>query len=124
VLSAGSDIALTFCEEMTPSRSPTDERIADITMWSALVVYFVVWSGVSTIVYTEAVIAGVLLSSIYVGMHIFEITKRHHCSLSADSTAAPTTLVACGRRNESSGFQPERTRRMRRASFYSPTSFS
>src|SRR5262249_3436455 len=29
----------------------------------------------------------------YVGMHVFEITRRGHCYLSADSTAAPTSLA-------------------------------
>ena len=30
---------------------------------------------------------------VYVGMHVFEITQRGHCYLSADSTAFPVSLL-------------------------------
>jgi hypothetical protein len=57
-------------------------------MWTALAVYAVIWAiglgvGIGGVWLPAAVTAT------YVGMHVFEITQRGHCYLSADSTAAP-----------------------------------
>lgn len=64
-------------------------------MWSALVVYFAVWTLVISAGRPGLVVPAGFLALVYVGFHIFEMTKRHHCYLSADSTALPgACLVA------------------------------
>jgi hypothetical protein len=70
------------------ARTRTQASIDAVAMWTALVVYAVIWivglqAGLETMWLPAAV------TIIYVAMHIYEITQRSHCYLSADSTAAP-----------------------------------
>jgi hypothetical protein len=74
-----------------PSR--TDRRIADLVLWSALAVYTAVWvAGLGVGLGGEWLLAGGTAAT-YVGMHVFEMTRRNHCFLSADSTAFPVSLL-------------------------------
>ncbi len=73
--------------------SRTDTRIADFVMWSALAVYAAVWvAGLGFGLGGEWLLAS-LTAGAYVGMHIYEMARRGHCALSADSTACPVSLV-------------------------------
>ena len=64
-------------------------------MWSSLPTYFVVWFvSASWFAQPELVWPALVLASVYVAMQIYEIKWRHHCFLSADSSAAPVTLIA------------------------------
>jgi hypothetical protein len=75
------------------SHSHTDLRIAEFVVWSALTVYAAVWFvGLGIGLSGEWLVAGWATAS-YVGMHVFEMTRRNHCYLSADSTAVPVSLV-------------------------------
>jgi hypothetical protein len=74
--------------------SRTEWVIDKVAMWSALAIYFAVWSIALTADFQyEWHLAGIGVAIVYVVMHIFEITVRHHCFISADSTAIPVTLL-------------------------------
>ena len=73
--------------------SRTSTRIEDLVMWSALGVYALVWLLGLGIGLGGAWWIAVVATASYVGMHVFEITRRGHCYLSADSTAAPISLL-------------------------------
>ena len=64
-------------------------------MWSSLPVYFAVWFVfASWFLVPTLVPMAFVLATVYVTMQLYEIKWRHHCFLSADSTAAPITLLA------------------------------
>ena len=73
--------------------SATDYRIGEFVMWSALLIYFAAWIFGVSIMGSGSILPAAFLASVYVGFHIYEINKRGHCYLSADSTAAPAVLV-------------------------------
>lgn len=75
-------------------RSRTEWIIDKVAIWSAIAVYFAVWIIALTANFqAEGHFAGIGVATVYVAMHIFEITVRHHCFLSADPTAIPVTLL-------------------------------
>jgi hypothetical protein len=77
-------------------RTRTQQFIDSMAMWSSLAVYFIIWVGFLSAGFAERLLIPALaISAVYVGMHIYEITKRGHCYLSADSTAAPLTIALC-----------------------------
>jgi hypothetical protein len=77
------------------SSDPVRTRIDTGVMWSALAVYFAVWLVTTTGKFAPALIGhGLLVTTVYIGMHVYEIKYRHHCYGSADSTAFPAVLVA------------------------------
>ena len=74
--------------------SPTRNKIEAFGIWGTLAVYFVVWvAGISNGFHTQILLLATLTAATYVGMHVFEILVRGHCLLSADSTAAPVTIL-------------------------------
>jgi hypothetical protein len=75
-------------------RTRTELLIDDVAMWSSLAVYLAIWSAFLSRGFKDDLLIPALgVSGLYVGMHIYEITVRHHCYLSADSTAFPVTLL-------------------------------
>jgi hypothetical protein len=85
--------ALAKYRPMTP-KSQTVLAIDRAAMWSSLIVYFVVWLAALTLnLDRHWWPAGLGVSSLYVIMLVIEIKVRHHCYLSADSTALPVTAA-------------------------------
>jgi hypothetical protein len=74
-------------------QTSTEEMIDDITIWSSLIVYWTVWTtGIGMGMAGSWLLAG-STATVYIGMHIYEMKCRHHCLLSADSTALPVAIV-------------------------------
>jgi hypothetical protein len=73
--------------------SRTDDRIAEFVIWSALAVYAAAWVTGITLGLGGRWLVGGGTAPAYVGMHAFEITRRGHCYLSADSTSVPVSLL-------------------------------
>ena len=64
-------------------------------MWASLPTYFVAWCFfASWFLHPELLWFALVLASVYVSMQVYEINWRHHCFLSADSTAAPAVFLA------------------------------
>lgn len=75
------------------SQSATELRIEKAAIWSALAVYWTAWTvGIGTWL-DGAWLVGIFTASAYVSMHAYEIAKRKHCYLSADSTAVPISAA-------------------------------
>jgi hypothetical protein len=75
------------------SYSRTDDRITEFVFWSALAVYAATWvAGLGLGLRGEWLLAGATAAA-YLGGHIYEMTRRNHCFLSADSTAAPASFL-------------------------------
>jgi hypothetical protein len=68
------------------SHSQTDLRIGEFVVWSALAVYAAAWFAVLGIGLGGEWLLAAGTAAAYVGMHVFEMTRRNHCYLSADST--------------------------------------
>lgn len=65
-----------------------------LVMWTALLVYFAVWTIIPSLALGGHVwFVGVSWATVYVSFHVLEITARGRCYLSADSTALPAAAV-------------------------------
>lgn len=75
--------------------SLTEQRIEEAALWSALAIYFATWLLILTRGFGDrpCILPALAITSVYVGMHVYEITCRGHCYLCADSTALPVTLL-------------------------------
>lgn len=73
--------------------SRTDYCIGEFVVWSALAVYSAAWVASLAMGLGGYWLLASGTAAAYVGMHVFEITRRGHCYLSADSTAVPVSLV-------------------------------
>lgn len=72
----------------------TEQRIQTLAVWSALAVYFAIWlSFISDLFKPDLLLPALGISFAYIAMHVYEISRRGHCYLSADSTALPVTLL-------------------------------
>lgn len=77
-----------------PMTSPTRNRIEAFGVWGTLAVYFLVWTaGISNGFRAHLLLLAIITATTYIGMHVFEMLVRGHCLLSADSTAAPVTIL-------------------------------
>ena len=73
--------------------TPTESKIGSVVVWTALAVYLTTWLvGISHYI-EKAWLLATVTSVAYVGMHVYEIVRRGHCYLSADSTAVPLSLL-------------------------------
>ena len=73
--------------------TPTEAKIGSVVMWTALGIYLAIWLlGLSHYI-EKAWLLALLTSIAYVGMHVYEIVRRGHCYMSADSTAVPVSLL-------------------------------
>jgi len=92
----GQDLHATLPRSFNPS--PTEQRIEDAAMWSALAIYFATWLLILTRGFGDGpcILPALAITSVYIGMHVYEITCRGHCYLCADATAVPGTLLLAG----------------------------
>lgn len=64
-----------------------------LVLGGALVVYAAIWITLLAIGLHGHWPVAITTTAAYVGGHVFEITRRGHCFLSADATAVPASLV-------------------------------
>ena len=77
------------------NRTRTELLIDDTAMWSGLIIYLFIWSVLLSAGFRSQLLFPAFgVSCLYVAMHVYEITVRGHCLLSADSTALPVTFLA------------------------------
>ena len=77
------------------NKSKYTNRFDIAGMWASLPTYFVIWCFFgSWFLHPELVWFAFALAVVYVSMQVYEINWRHHCFLSADSTAGPATFLA------------------------------
>ncbi|MCK5074928.1 MAG: hypothetical protein KAR38_01070 [Calditrichia bacterium] len=72
----------------------TKRQIDDFVMWTALLVYAVVWFwAICYYIGFNYWYFSLILTIIYCISHIYEITQKGHCYLSADSSAFPAVFI-------------------------------
>ena len=72
----------------------TKRQIDDFVMWTALLVYAVVWFwAICYYIGFNYWYFSLILTIIYCISHIYEITQKGHCYLSADASAFPAALI-------------------------------
>jgi FtsH-binding integral membrane protein len=76
-------------------KSATETRMENFVIRSTPIVYGIVWAlvigfGLS---FDDAWLIAIPTAMAYASMHVYEIAKRGHCYLSADSTAVPVSAL-------------------------------